>query len=207
MKHFIIGDIHGCYFTLKEMLTYWNSSEETLILLGDYVNKGKHSFAVLEFLMNLEKVHPNQIIILKGNNDYLFEEYFRDSMSIPTQQKFEQYNLNYMETLDWISNLPHQYDNEWIYASHAGIAEDSEFPIEEDDIQVLFNRKPLKNIQKIQFLGHIVVDEPEYDETANAWYLDTGAGFGRKLTGVKVLENGTIEEMISLYIHEKDFSN
>jgi serine/threonine protein phosphatase 1 len=49
MKHFIIGDIHGCYYTFQEMLKNWDSENEKLVLLGDYVNKGKHSFAVLEF--------------------------------------------------------------------------------------------------------------------------------------------------------------
>ncbi|MET3731727.1 metallophosphoesterase [Moheibacter stercoris] len=204
MKHFIIGDIHGCYFTLQEMLKNWDVQNEKLVLLGDYVNKGKHSFAVLEFLLNLQKSHPEKTVILKGNNEYLFEEYYRDSINLATKQKFEMFNMNYLHTLDWMQNLPHFYENGVVYATHAGIAEDVNYPIEQDEIQVLFNRKPLKNIQKLQFLGHIVVDEPEYDPEANAWYMDTGAGLGKKLSGVKVSENGEIEEMICLKIHEKD---
>jgi serine/threonine protein phosphatase 1 len=207
MKHFIIGDIHGCYFTLQEMLKNWDSNQEKLILLGDYVNKGKHTFAVLEFLMELDKKFPNQIVMLKGNNDYLFEEYFRDSISLSSKQKFEMYNLNYLQTLDWMQELPHQYVNGTVYASHAGISEDSIFPLDqEDDLEVLFNRKPLKNIQKRQFLGHIVVEEPLFDEQANAWYLDTGAGLGKRLTGVKVEEDGEISEMICLEVDQRDIA-
>lgn len=206
MKHFIIGDIHGCYYTLQDMLKHWDSENEKLVLLGDYVNKGKHSFAVLEFLMELDKMYPEQIVMLKGNNDYLFEEYFRDSINLATKQKFEMFNMNFLQALDWLQELPHQYENGKVYATHAGIAEDSPFPIEENDLQVLFNRKPLKNIEKLQFLGHIVVDKPIYDENANAWYLDTGAGFGRKLTGAKVSETGEIEEMICLQVKSKDIA-
>lgn len=206
MKYFFIGDIHGCYFTLQEMLSHWDSENEKLILLGDYVNKGKHTFAVLEFLMELKSQYPEQVVLLKGNNDYLFEEYFRDSITVSSKQKFENYNLNYIQTLDWMSKLPHQWQNGVVYASHAGIAEDAEFPLEEDDLHVLFNRKPLKNIEKRQFLGHIVVDEPFLDESANAYYLDTGAGLGRKLSGVKVSEKGEIEDLICLKVHQKDIA-
>lgn len=53
----------------------------------------------------------------------------------------------------------------------------------------------------------IVVKKPEFDENANAWYLDTGAGFGKFLTGAKVAENGEILEMVSLKILENDISN
>lgn len=208
MNYLIIGDIHGCYYTLREMLDkHWDSETEKLVLLGDFVNKGKHTFAVLELLMKMKEKSGENIVILKGNNEYLFEEYYRDTLTLSAKQKFENYNLNYIKTLDWMNQLPHQWQNGVVYASHAGIAEDSEFPIDEDDIRVLFNRKPLKNIGKLQFLGHIVVDEPVFDENADAWYLDTGAGFGKKLTAAKVSDDGIVREIISLEVNEKDISN
>ena len=207
MNYFIIGDVHGCYHTLREMLdNHWDSDSEKLVLLGDYVNKGKHTFAVLEFLIDLEQKSAGNMVILKGNNEYLFEEYYRDAITLSAKQKFENYNLNYIKTLDWMSQLPHFWQNGVVYASHAGVAEDSEFLVDEDDVQILFNRKPLKNIGKRQFLGHIVVDEPVFDENADAWYLDTGAGFGRKLTAVKVNNQGDVLEIISLDVNEKDVS-
>lgn len=208
MSYFIVGDVHGCYYTLRKLLeSSWNPEQEKLVLLGDFVNKGKHTFAVLEYLIKLQAQSGGNMVILKGNNEYLFEEYYRDSLTLSAKQKFEIYNLNYLKTLDWLRKLPHQWQNGVVYASHAGIAEDSEFPIDDDDLRVLFNRKPLKNIGKRQFLGHIVVDEPTFDEVAGAWYLDTGAGFGKKLTGVKVSPEGKVEEIISLPVHEKDISN
>lgn len=208
MSYFIIGDVHGCYFTLREMLDkHWDSGKEKLVLLGDFVNKGKHTFAVIEFLINLKKKLGTDLVILKGNNEYFFEEYYRDTLTLSAKQNFENYNLNYIKTLDWMSQLPHQWQNGVVYASHAGIAEDSEFPIDENDVRVLFNRKPLKNIGKRQFVGHIVVDEPVFDEKADAWYLDTGAGFGKKLSAAKVSNDGTVHAIISLEINEKDIPN
>lgn len=208
MNYFIIGDIHGCYYTLREMLdNHWHSTEEKLVILGDFVNKGKHTFAVLEFLIDLKEKLGEKMIILKGNNEYLFEEYYRDSITLSAKQKFENYNLDYIQTLNWMNNLPHQWQNGVVYASHAGVAEDAEFPVDDDDVQILFNRKPLKNIGKRQFVGHVVMDEPKFDESSDAWYLDTGAGFGKKLTAARVENTGTVNEIISLEVNKKDISN
>lgn len=208
MNYFIIGDIHGCYYTLREMLdNHWHSTEEKLVILGDFVNKGKHTFAVLEFLIDLKEKLGEKMVILKGNNEYLFEEYYRDSITLSAKQKFENYNLDYIQTLNWMNNLPHQWQNGVVYASHAGVAEDAEFPVEDDDVQILFNRKPLKNIGKRQFVGHVVMDEPKFDESSDAWYLDTGAGFGKKLTAARVENTGAVNEIISLEVNKKDVSN
>ncbi len=208
MNYFIIADIHGCYFTLREMLDkFWNPEEEKLIVLGDFVNKGKHTFAVIEFLLQLQKAYKEKLIILKGNNEYLFEQYYRDSITLPVKQKFEYYNLDYIQTLNWMMKLPHHWQNGVVYASHAGIAEDADFPADESNLEELFNRKPLKNIGKRQFIGHVVMEEPVYDEQADAWYLDTGAGFGKKLSAAIVDSGGTVKVIHSLKVHDKDKGN
>ncbi len=207
MNYFIIGDIHGCYFTLREMLDkHWNPEDEKLIILGDFVNKGKHTFAVIEFLMKLKKQLDEQMVILKGNNEYLFEEYYRDSITLRSKQKFENYNLDYVQTLNWMEKLPHQWQNGVIFTSHAGVPIDCDFPVTDDNLEILFNRKPLQNIGKRQFLGHIVENEPIYDDKADAWYLDTGAGFGKKLTAAKVDSTGNVNQLVSLKVNVKDKS-
>ncbi|NLN32440.1 MAG: serine/threonine protein phosphatase [Flavobacteriaceae bacterium] len=205
MNYFIIGDIHGCYFTLRELLDkYWNPSDEKLIVLGDFVNKGKHTFAVIEFLMDLQRKQKGNLVILKGNNEYLFEEYYRDYITLPIKQKFENYNLDYIQTLNWMDKLPHHWQNGLVYTSHAGVPEDAKFPLEERNLEELFNRKPLKNIGKRQFIGHTVVEEAVYDAKADAWYLDTGAGFGHKLTAAKVCPDAMIQSIHSVKVNAKD---
>ncbi len=208
MNYFIVGDIHGCYFTLRELLDkFWHPEEEKLIVLGDFVNKGKHTFAVIEFLMQLQKKQKTNLVILKGNNEYLFEEYYRDFITLSTKQKFENYNLDYIQTLNWLDKLPHHWQTDVVYTSHAGIPEDAEFPLDNSNLEELFNRKPLKNIGKRQFIGHIVMEEPAYDENADAWYLDTGAGFGKKLSAAQVDANGNVKALHSLKVNEKDKGN
>ncbi len=205
MNFFIVGDIHGCYYTFKEVVKNWNPKKEKLIILGDFVNKGKHTFAVIEYLFQLQKKYPNIVIIVKGNNEEIFYNYYRDHFSLASKQKFENYNLSYRNTLNWLENLPHYWENDFVFCSHAGVNLSLNYPIlEAQENTLLTNRSPLQNIGKTQFVGHIVKDEIVNDINSNAWYLDTGAGFGKKLTAVKVGKKGKVKKVISSKINKKD---
>jgi|26BtaG_2_1085354.scaffolds.fasta_scaffold00053_8 serine/threonine protein phosphatase 1 len=205
MNFLIIGDIHGCYYTLQRLLKkHWDKESERVLFLGDYVNKGKHSFKVLAFLMELKKRYGSQIILLKGNNEVLFEKKYRIKASAEKRKKFEKDLLDFDETLDFLSELPHYWENDFLFASHAGVPKKKEFPLGKEDLDLLINRKSLANIGKTQVLGHIVVAEPLYDKKADAWYLDTGAAFGEKLTAAKVNAFGILKEIISVQTDPRD---
>ncbi|MDO5654511.1 MAG: metallophosphoesterase family protein [Flavobacteriaceae bacterium] len=207
MNYFIVGDIHGCYYTMRQLIdNHWDMSKEKLVILGDMVNKGKHTFAVLEYLLNLQEKFAEKVLILKGNNEFLFERYYRDpkSITLSVKQKFENYNLDYLQVLDWMEDLPHFYENGKVFFSHAGIGIDSYPPVSQKEINILFNNQELKNIDKMQFIGHSVVDEPTYDSRANAWFLDTGAGYGKKLTAARTDSDGNVINMIQLDVSHKD---
>ncbi|MCD4748110.1 MAG: symmetrical bis(5'-nucleosyl)-tetraphosphatase [Thermoanaerobaculales bacterium] len=67
MAHWIIGDVHGCWFTLQRLLERieWQPSRDRLWLLGDLVNKGRHSLKVLRWAASLDKGNDS----LLGNLD------------------------------------------------------------------------------------------------------------------------------------------
>lgn len=206
MDFLIIGDIHGCFYTLENLISnYWVKEKQQLLFLGDYVNKGNYSLAVLAFLIELRQNYGDQVILLKGNNEVLFEEKFRKKDSNFKGKKFKKIGLDFISTLDFLNHLPHFWENEYFFASHAGVAKKRKAEITENDVDLLFNRKPLKNIGKIQFLGHIVVDEPYFDKKANAWYLDTGAGYGEKLSFAHVDNQGNVLSFESIKTDKRDF--
>lgn len=209
MNYMIVGDIHGCYYTLDTILNQkWNKDSEQLIFLGDLVNKGKHSMKVLQYLFNLQKEFHDKVLILKGNNEVLFLDKYKAAYEDKGLKKFEKSGLNKKEILNWLENLPHFWENENFFVSHAGVSKKSNYPIKDlEDYDLLFNRKALKNIGKPQFLGHIIVDKPTFDKKANAWYLDTGAGYGNSLSAVKVEPNANIKEFISIKVDKRDISN
>lgn len=71
MSYFAIGDIHGQLSLLKKMLsTLPLIDSDTLIFLGDYIDRGEDSKGVIDYL--LEYDYPCSVIFLRGNHEDLF---------------------------------------------------------------------------------------------------------------------------------------
>lgn len=72
-----ISDPHGCYDKLVELLekVKYNSNEDKLILLGDYVDRGKDSMKTLLLVGDLV---DNGAIALEGNHDNMFKQLIKD---------------------------------------------------------------------------------------------------------------------------------
>ncbi|WNS46829.1 metallophosphoesterase family protein [Paenibacillus sp. MMS20-IR301] len=66
-----MSDIHGCIqeFNLLLRRAAYNPQEDQLILLGDYVDRGKDSRAVVERVMQLAE--DCGVIVLRGNHDQM----------------------------------------------------------------------------------------------------------------------------------------
>ncbi len=68
MRYLAIADIHGCYRAFDQLLDLVQPQPEDIIItLGDYINKGPNSKAVIERLIQLS--HTHQLIPLKGNHE------------------------------------------------------------------------------------------------------------------------------------------
>lgn len=66
---FIIGDIHGCDFTLQALLekVFVADQNAKLVFLGDYQDRGNCSREVIETLLKLDK--EREVVFLRGNHD------------------------------------------------------------------------------------------------------------------------------------------
>lgn len=64
----IIGDCHGCYYSLLDLLNKVQSKDSSakFIFLGDYVDRGRHSKEVIDLLIQLQR---EQHVCLRGNHD------------------------------------------------------------------------------------------------------------------------------------------
>lgn len=71
MSHYVMSDIHGCYDEFIKMLKLidFNDDEDTLILLGDYIDRGPKSYEMVEWLKSHVR---NNIITLRGNHEEEF---------------------------------------------------------------------------------------------------------------------------------------
>lgn len=70
--YYVLSDIHGCNAELTTALNYWNPAKETLIVMGDLIDRGPDSLGVIRTLMQAEKDHPERVIVLAGNHDQMF---------------------------------------------------------------------------------------------------------------------------------------
>ncbi|WP_077362302.1 metallophosphoesterase [Fictibacillus arsenicus] len=63
MDFFVIGDVHGCYHTFKNMINkYWNKENEMLIQLGDLIDRGRNSPQMVQLAMQLSTDFPDQVL-------------------------------------------------------------------------------------------------------------------------------------------------
>ena len=84
----VLGDLHGCYSCLKAALLQAdffdkvekhrqdpkNHPEMALVLLGDYIDRGKFGLAgTLRAAMQLQVKMPDNVYMLRGNHEYYVE--------------------------------------------------------------------------------------------------------------------------------------
>lgn len=80
MRRFAIGDIHGCLTALQVLdneLAFGDG--DTVVTLGDYVDRGPNSRGVIEFLLGLRK--RCRLVALRGNHEIMMLQ-ARDDRSL-----------------------------------------------------------------------------------------------------------------------------
>ena len=72
-KTYVIGDIHGCSNTLTGLLKIIEPvhEDDTIIFIGDYIDRGPNSKGVIDIILSLYKKH-RKIITLMGNHEFMF---------------------------------------------------------------------------------------------------------------------------------------
>ncbi|MEW4353321.1 metallophosphoesterase [Streptococcus pneumoniae] len=86
MRYFVIGDIHGKAGMLETLLQHWNQ-EDQLIFLGDLIDRGENSRAVVERVRDL--VEHSGAICLSGNHEYMFLAWLDDP-----EDRYDHYRRN-----------------------------------------------------------------------------------------------------------------
>lgn len=161
----IISDIHGHASVLKDLLNKINlKTDDYLVILGDFINKGPESLEVLTFLTSFS--HRPRTYILKGNHESFItthiqsEVKFKDMMTIlktepyglilhdmAKHMNFDLYNgddsecfrqlllKNFKEEFEFLDSRPILLENESFILVHAGY--DKEFCPERDEGQLL----------------------------------------------------------------------
>ncbi len=74
-REFVIGDLHGCADELEVLLDALQPSQvDTLVFLGDYIDRGPNSAGVVERLLRLRE-EGVRCVFLKGNHEDMFLDF------------------------------------------------------------------------------------------------------------------------------------
>ena len=104
MKTFVIGDIHGCFAELQDLLDKAGIAEgDHIIALGDIVDRGPDTPQVLEFFCNSTYRHS-----LMGNHERKHIRGARHEVRLALSQivSREQFGTNYPQALSWMESFP-----------------------------------------------------------------------------------------------------
>lgn len=203
MNHiYAIGDIHGCYEKLRRLLNRidirWD--RDTLVFLGDYIDRGVHSFEVIDFLIHLKKQYP-ATVFLKGNHEAMFIDFLSGNRTLSFMHNGGRETLDCYhrhlngvndpsipkEHLDFINSLVLCHETEDYIFVHAGLR--SGIPVAaQSEEDLLWIREPFINtdtdFEKRVVFGHTPFPEPfvRHDKIG----IDTGAVYGNELTCVRL---------------------
>jgi len=190
---FAIGDIHGCYDEMAQMLetieTWWPGG--TIVFLGDYIDRGPASRRVVERLMAGPTKPGWSWILLKGNHEAMMVSALRGEADLywwlgnggdKTAAAYDGSPPD--EVLDWADSLPTMHVDRHRIFVHAGI--DDELPLDEQSEETLLWRRPPEDYGgdyegKHLCHGHTPLSfEPT--TIGNRTNIDTGCVFGGFLT-------------------------
>lgn len=179
-----IGDLHASPKRLKLLmnkLTSYNSHR--LIFLGDYVDYGDDLTGLIQYLMEIQKERQDTIFLLGNHDEELLSLYRKFKGDTEKVQKILEYYKVSQEHVDWmIDNLKLSYETEHAFFSHAGLddTKDLSEQTKEDLIHTGY-REELDHITpKLVVQGHLVMNQVK--NVGNHWFVDTGCGWGGKLS-------------------------
>lgn len=184
-----IGDIHGCARTLDALLKLLETqTEDHLIFIGDYMDRGPDSKGVIERLLALKEERP--CTFLRGNHEDLFLGYLDDGEydifaingGISTLSSYLDQGGDMeipQEHVDFIRNTELYYETEEFFFVHAGLRPDMTVAenVAENNAEVfLWERSHLKADhlpwEKTVVCGHTPV--PEVVNKRQLINIDTG---------------------------------
>ena len=206
-KIFAIGDIHGCYEKLQRLMQRlpYDPQQDTLVFLGDYIDRGPQSKEVMAYLCQLRQ-QAEKCIMLIGNHEYLMLEYHRtgDASLLPflrhlgIDATLDSYGTTSPISLQEMLFLPAEHlqlfqallpyweTEEYIFV-HAGL--DPAIPLARQDIASLCEARSTflsedHDYGKLVIFGHTPFDMPFVTPTRIG--IDTGAVYGNLLTALEL---------------------
>lgn len=206
---YLIGDIHGYYNKLSALFRKIQkhiTGNDIIIFLGDYIDRGRQSFEVIDFLIDLQKSYNT--IYLSGNHESMFINYLQGNdisifMYNGGQATIDSY-IQIMGSLrlpedhkTFYNNLKLFYETDDFIALHAGLRPGISVELQ-SSYDMIWIREEFYLQQyrwpKLVVFGHtttvnitgLKMNEIYDDVHKNIIGIDTGAAYGGPLTCLRL---------------------
>ena len=192
---YAIGDIHGCHDLLKALVAgvrdHAASRPYRLVFLGEYIDRGRDSAAVIATVRDLQAQSPETVTCLMGNHEMMLLAAARDRSLTgwwlgngggATLASFGAPSLDDLpsDVLRWLESLPTQHEDARRIYVHAGLSPARPRHTQTDHDR-LWIREPFLTADH-DFGKHVVHGHtPQRDATCRT-NLDTAAVYGGALT-------------------------
>ena len=210
MRKFVIGDIHGSYSQLVDLLDSINPdlSQDKLIFLGDFIDRGPNSYKVIKLLMNLQdKFGSDHVVLLRGNHEQMainninrgYNGYYNNGYD-STVRDFIKNGDSIDKYLEFLISLPLYHEDESFIYVHGGIrpgvSMENQF---EDDllwIREEFFKSPM-TFEKTVIFGHTPTEG-----LTGSWTpyikkdrigIDTGCVYNGHLTALEIVDSEVVQ--------------
>ncbi|MEU6715394.1 metallophosphoesterase family protein [Nonomuraea sp. NPDC046802] len=189
----IIGDIHGCFDELLELLEKVDlRPDDLLVSVGDLVDRGPAPGEVIR----LFRERPNAVVIM-GNHE---RKHVRGIFSYAQEITRLQLGDQYAESVDWMRTLPYFFENEHVRVVHAAMLPGLALPEQREEILCGSTRGERELARKFPdsywyehytdpkpvVFGHHVTGREPMIRDGRIFGLDTGACHGWNLTALCV---------------------
>jgi serine/threonine protein phosphatase 1 len=199
MLTYAIGDIHGSYGKLRDLLGHCTKhrggTEYRMVFLGDYIDRGPDSREVVNLLIDTQSQAPDQVICLRGNHEDMLISAVHDGDHEPWLANgggmtLASYGVRRADEilpthLDWFTALPVATADEKHFFVHAGVRPG--VPLQQQsEYDLLWIREPFLSDPRDHGLyvvhGHTPIRSGVPELRRNRLNLDTGAYYGGPLT-------------------------
>ena len=154
MKTFVVGDIHGRCAQLLNLLDMLprDPERDTLVLLGDLIDRGADAPGCVEHAMKLCRENPERVICLRGNHEQMMMDFLDDQPTI------------------WLTPV---VGGERTYEQYAGVSPWADPERDPEEVRLVLERAvPAEHLEFMRGL-------PFYHEDEHAIYVHAGLDEGK----------------------------
>jgi len=177
----VIGDVHGEYHTLLELIKILPQTKD-ICFVGDLIDRGKNSKEVIKF------VRENNYNCVMGNHEDMATcdtEYIKETWMLNGGWNTIQSYGGLQEFYDhedflWMQELPLFIEYKDFLISHSFATDGDETSVDD----VLWGRSFMRdNCKPINIFGHTPMEEVKIINNKH-YCIDTGCTYGNKLSAI-----------------------